>query len=132
MLSTNAATIDAYIAAFPAEVQVRLQQLRETIRKAAPDATETISYGMPAFKQRRVLVYFAAFQRHIGFYPTRSGIAAFQDEISAYRNSKGAVQFPHDKPLPLALVRKMVQFRVKDDLLQSGSSSRVSPVPRAS
>jgi uncharacterized protein YdhG (YjbR/CyaY superfamily) len=108
-------SIDTYIAQFPHDIQTRLEQLRQTIRKAAPHAAETISYGMPAFKQHSVLVYFAAYAKHIGFYPTGSGIAAFQDEIAVYKNSKGAVQFPHDTPLPLALIRKMVQFRVKDD-----------------
>ena len=108
-------TIDAYIAQFPPDIQARLEQVRATIRKAAPQAVETISYGMPAFKQHRVLVYFAAYAKHIGFYPTGSGIAAFQKEISAFKNSKGAVQFPHDRPLPLALIRRMVQYRVKDD-----------------
>jgi uncharacterized protein YdhG (YjbR/CyaY superfamily) len=111
----TAATIDAYIAAFPPDVRTRLEQMRATIRKAAPQAVEMISYGMPAFKQHRVLVYFAGYGKHIGFYPTGSGIAAFQNEISAFKNSKGAVQFPHDRPLPLGLIRKMVQYRVKDD-----------------
>ncbi|MBI3125914.1 MAG: DUF1801 domain-containing protein [Ignavibacteriales bacterium] len=93
-----------------------LESLRQTIRKAAPKAEEVVSYQMPAFKQNSVLVYFAAFKNHIGFYPTSSGIAAFKEEISKYKNSKGAVQFPLDKKLPLGLVTKIVKFRVKEDL----------------
>jgi uncharacterized protein YdhG (YjbR/CyaY superfamily) len=115
MLHDKASDIDEYISAFPADTQKLLEQLRATIRKAAPRAEETISYGMPAFKLHGVLVYFAAYARHIGFYPTGTGIAAFTKELSAYKSSKGAVQFPLDKPLPLALIRKMVQFKVRED-----------------
>ena len=115
MLNNNAADIDEYISTFPAETRKLLQQLRATIRKAAPRAEETISYGMPAFRQHRVLVYFAGYARHIGFYPTGTGIAAFKAELSAYKHSKGAVQFPLDKPLPLALIRRMVQYKVRED-----------------
>ena len=115
MLNNNAADIDEYISTFPAETRKLLQQLRATIRKAAPRAEETISYGMPAFRQHRVLVYFAGYARHIGFYPTGTGIAAFKAELSAYKHSKGAVQFPLGRPLPLALIRKMVLFKVRED-----------------
>ena len=115
MLNNNAADIDEYISTFPAETRKLLQQLRATIRKAAPRAEETISYGMPAFRQHRVLVYFAGYARHIGFYPTGTGIAAFKAELSAFKHSKGAVQFPLDKPLPLALIRRMVQYKVRED-----------------
>ena len=108
--------IDEYISLFPKDVKTMLESLRQTIRKAAPKAEEVISYQMPAFKQNSVLVYFAAFKNHIGFYPTSSGIAAFKEEISKYKNSKGAVQFPLDKKLPLGLVTKIVKFRVKEDL----------------
>ena len=113
---TKFQTIDEYISLFPKDVQILLESMRQTIRKAAPKAEEVISYQMPAFKQNGVLVYFAAFKNHIGFYPTSSGIAAFKEEISKYKNSKGAVQFPLDKKLPLGLITKIVQYRVKEDL----------------
>jgi uncharacterized protein YdhG (YjbR/CyaY superfamily) len=116
MISIKATNIDEYIAAFPKDVQKTLQQLRVTIQKAAPKAEEVISYQMPAFKQNGVLVYFAAYKNHIGFYPTASGIRVFKDEISEYKNSKGAVQFPIDKPLPRALISKIVKFRAKEDM----------------
>lgn len=109
-------SIDEYICLFPKDVQASLETLRQTIRKAAPKAEEVIGYQMPAFKQNSVLVYFAAFKNHIGFYPTSSGIEAFKKEISKYKNSKGAVQFPIDKKLPLGLITKIVKFRVKEDL----------------
>jgi len=112
----KAANTDEYIKGFPEETQKILEQMRATIRKGAPKATEVISYGMPAFKQNGVLVYFAAYENHIGFYPTPSGIEAFKDELSKYKSSKGAVQFPIDKPLPLALITKIVKFRVAKDM----------------
>ncbi|MFY9464442.1 MAG: DUF1801 domain-containing protein [Sediminibacterium sp.] len=107
-------SIDAYIASCPGTVQPLLEQLRTTIRKAVPDAEEVISYGMPAFKQHKVLVYFAAFKNHIGFYPTSSGVAAFRDELVQYKSSKGAIQFPLTQKLPLALITKIVKFRLKE------------------
>ena len=103
---------DEYISVFPEATQKILQQLRNTIKKAAPKAEEVISYNMPAFKQNTVLVYFAGYDNHIGFYPAPSALDAFKKEIAVYKNSKGAVQFPLDAPLPLALVTKMVKFRV--------------------
>ena len=108
--------IDKYIAGFTKEKQKLLKQLRYTIRKAAPKAQETISYGMPAFKQDGMLVYFAAWKDHIGFYPTSSGIKAFKNDLSAFKVSKGTVQFPLDKPIPTGLVTKIVKFRVKENL----------------
>jgi uncharacterized protein YdhG (YjbR/CyaY superfamily) len=109
-------TIDEYIATFPADVQVILEQMRQAIREAAPDATETISYRMPAFKiNGQNLVYFAAFKHHIGFYPVPSGMDAFKQEISSYKQGKGSVQFPLDKPVPLGLVKKIVRFRVAEN-----------------
>ncbi len=104
--------IDEYIASFPEEIQMILEELRQTIRRAAPEAEEVISYAMPAIKQNGVLVYFAAYNKHIGFYPTASGIATFQSALSDYKTSKGAVQFPIGKPLPLNLVADIVKFRV--------------------
>ena len=109
---------EGYFALFPPEIREKLEQLRQTIRKAAPQAKEVISYDMPAFKQHRILVYFAVHKNHIGFYPTSSGILAFSrifDE-AGYKWSKGAVQFPIDKPLPVQLITKIVAFRVEEDL----------------
>ena len=108
-------TIDEYIAQCPAELQGKLQELRATIRAAAPEAHERISYRMPAFAIHGDLVYFAVFKNHIGFYPTGSGVEAFQDELSAYKGSKGSVHFPLDKPIPLELVTRIVKFRVAQD-----------------
>ena len=104
-----------YIAQFPSEIRTQLEELRRTIRQAAPKATEVISYGMPAFKMRKVLVYFAAHTTHIGFYPTSSGIARFASRLAPYKWSKGAVQFPIGTPLPLDLITEMVKFRVAED-----------------
>lgn len=109
-------TIDEYIASFPADIQAKLQEIRATIRAAAPAAEERISYEMPAYYLKGNLVYFAAFTHHIGFYPTASGIAAFQKEIEGYASSKGAVQFPIHKPLPLDLIGRIVRYRVAENL----------------
>lgn len=114
------ATIDEYIASFSEDIQMKLQELRATIRAAAPDAEECISYQMPAYYLKGNLVYFAAFSNHIGFYPTSSGIAAFQKEIEGYASSKGAVQFPINKPLPLELVSKIVRYRAAENLKNAG------------
>ena len=108
-------TIDEYIRQCPRAVQKKLSELRATIRKAAPDATEKISYGMPTFFQKKNLVHFAAFKHHIGFYPAASGVAHFSDELSGYATSKGAVQFPIDEALPFALVTRIVRFRVAEN-----------------
>lgn len=115
MKTTASASIDEYIASFPKETQKLLKQLRATIKKAAPKAEEVISYQMPTYKLNGALVHFAGYEKHIGFYPTPSAIAAFKKDLAAYKSSKGAVQFPLDKPLPLALVTKIVKFRVKED-----------------
>jgi uncharacterized protein YdhG (YjbR/CyaY superfamily) len=109
-------TIDEYIAEFPKEVQYILEKMRKTIQDTAPEAEEAISYGMPTFKLHGNLVHFAAYKNHIGFYPAPSGIEAFKDEISGYKSSKGAVQFPLDEPVPYDLVEKIVIFRVKENL----------------
>jgi uncharacterized protein YdhG (YjbR/CyaY superfamily) len=108
--------VDEYIALFPKEVQEILEKVRQTIRKAAPEAEETIGYGMPAFKLKGNLVYFAAFKKHIGFYPAPRGIEQFKNELSAYKGSKGSAQFPLDKPIPYDLISKIVAFRVKENL----------------
>lgn len=104
---------------YPAEVQKKLDQMRAIIKKAAPKAEEVISYSMPAFKQHGILVYFAAQSKHIGFYPTSSGIREFEHEFSDYKYSKGAVQFPYDKSLPAALITRIVKFRVKEDVAKA-------------
>jgi uncharacterized protein YdhG (YjbR/CyaY superfamily) len=106
-------TIDEYIAGFPPEVQEILQKVRATIHKAAPGAEETIKYRMPTFTLKGNLVYFAAFKDHIGFYPTPRGIDEFKDELSRYKQGKGSIQFPLDKPIPYALISRMVKYRVK-------------------
>jgi uncharacterized protein YdhG (YjbR/CyaY superfamily) len=121
---TTPQNIDEYIEGLPPGVQQTLQKLRQTIREAAPDAEEKISYQMPAFFLNGVLVYFAAYKNHIGFYPTASGIANFREEISAYKNSKGAVQFPIDKPLPIELITRIVKFRVKENLEKAAAQKK--------
>ena len=109
-------TIDEYIETFPKDVQGILQRIRLTIRKAAPEAVETISYQMPTFKLNgKGLVYFAAYENHIGFYPIPSGMKAFEKELSPYKQGKGSVQFPIEKPIPYDLVRKIVVFRAKEN-----------------
>lgn len=110
--------IDDYIDRFPQEVQQLLRKMRQTIKKAAPEAEETISYGIPAFRLNGMLVWFAAFKNHIGFYPHASGIAAFKKELSAYKSARGSVQFPFES-LPLALVGRIVKFRVQEDLAKA-------------
>lgn len=110
-------TIDEYIKFFPEDVQSVLEKMRQTIRKAAPDAVEAISYQMPTFKLNgKNLVHFAAWKNHIGLYPLPSGIDAFQEELSLYKSSKGSIQFPLNKPVPFDLVEKIVIFRVKENL----------------
>ena len=116
-------SIDAYIATFPEDIRALLQALRATIRAAAPEAEEKISYQMPTFFLRGNLVHFAAFKQHIGFYPTPSGIEAFKPELSAYQVSKGAVRFPIDRPLPMELISKIVRFRVAENLDQAAAKS---------
>ncbi|MFZ5942215.1 MAG: iron chaperone [Bacteroidota bacterium] len=111
----TAATVEEYIAGFPEEIRVILETIRTVIRKNAPTAVEGISYGMPAYRQHAVLVYFAAQKKHLGFYPTGSGVAGFADRLGAYKTSKGAIQFPYDKPIPLELIAEMVRFRVNED-----------------
>jgi uncharacterized protein YdhG (YjbR/CyaY superfamily) len=110
-----AKNVDEYLAMFPASVQKTLEQLRKTIKAAAPKADEVISYQMPAFKYLGMLVYFAGYKNHIGFYPVSSAIKAFEKELSKYETSKGTVKFPIDKSLPLGLISKMVKFRVKEN-----------------
>ena len=109
-------TIDEYIAAFPKDVQVILEKFRQAVKEAAPDAEETISYKMPAFKQNGILVWFAAFKNHIGFFPKKSAIEAFKAELSAFELSKGTIRFPLDEPIPFNLVKRIVKFRIKENV----------------
>jgi len=111
--------IDKYITSFPKDIQKILQSLRATIRKAAPDAKESIKYGIITYILNGNLVHFGGFKNHIGFYPAHSGIIAFQKELSEYKGVKGSVQFPLGKPLPLKLIAKIVKFRVKENLMQN-------------
>jgi len=109
-------TIDEYIARFPESVQEILEKIRLTIRKAAPEAEETIKYQMPTFTLNGNLVHFGAFKKHIGFYPVPRGVAGFRDALSAYEGDKGTARFPLDKPMPLDLIRRIVKYRVKKNL----------------
>jgi len=118
-------SIDEYIAAFPDDIQKTLRGLRATIKAAAPDAEERISYQIPTFSLKGNLVHFAAYKSHIGFYPTSSGIRAFKRELAAYELSKGTVRFPIDKPLPLKLISKIVKYRVAENLKNAEIRSRI-------
>ena len=109
-------TVDEYIAAYPKSVQIILEQLRQTIKEAAPHAEETISYQMPAFKQNGVLVWFAAFKNHISFFPKVSAIEAFENQLSSYQTRKGTIQFPINQPIPMSLIKEIVRFRVEENL----------------
>lgn len=117
-------TMDEYIVQFPVEVQDILQKIRFTIKEAAPNAKETISYQMPTFNLYGNLVHFAAHKNHIGFYPTPSGIEVFQNELSTYKSSKGAVQFPLDKPIPYDLIKDIVMFRVTENMTKADSKKK--------
>ena len=109
-------TIDEYIRYFPEEVQVKLERIRKTIKKAAPGAKEVISYQMPAFKLNSVLVYFAAFKDHISFFPTSKPLKVFAEELKEYETSKGTIKFPLDKRIPTGLITKITKFRLKEDI----------------
>ena len=108
-------TVDQYIAAFPADVKKRIQQLRKTIKAAAPKADELISYQMPGYKYFGMLVYFAAYKNHIGFYPGAGGVLEFYKKLSSFKSAKGSVQFPNDRPIPYEVISKIVKFRVKQN-----------------
>jgi uncharacterized protein YdhG (YjbR/CyaY superfamily) len=115
-MNTTIKTIDEYIAQFPKNTQLLLEQIRAVIKKAAPTAEEKISYGIPTFVLHKNLVHFGGFKNHIGFYPGAAGVEAFTKELSAYTFSKGAIQFPIDKPLPVGLITQIVKFRVLQNL----------------
>lgn len=114
---TTPKTIDEYIAGFPPDVQQILEKIRATIKDAAPNAEETISYKMPTFNLNgKYLVYFAAYKKHIGFYPAPIGIEEFREALSTHQAGKGTLQFPLDNPIPFDLIRKIVKFRIKENL----------------
>jgi len=117
-------SIDEYIASFPEDIQNILNDIRATIRAAAPEATEKISYQMPTFFLNGNLVHFAAFKNHVGFYPTPSGIDEFKAELSKYKGGKGSIQFPIDQPVPLDLIAKIVKYRVSENLKKAASKSK--------
>lgn len=112
-------TIDEYILRFPTEIQEILQELRQAIKVAAPEAKEKISYQMPTFYLNGNLVHFAAYKNHIGFYPAPSGIEAFKKELAEYKGAKGSVRFPIDKPLPFDLIKEIVKYRVSENIKKS-------------
>ena len=116
--------IDEYIRQFPSEIQDMLQKIREIVHEAAPEATEKISYQMPTFYMNGNLVHFAAFKKHIGFYPTPSGTEQFRKELSVYKGAKGSVQFPLNQPIPYELIRRIVEFRVAENSVKSKKSSK--------
>lgn len=125
-METQAAprTVDEYIAQFPPEVQQVLERVRQTVREAAPEAVEKISYGMPTFYLQGNLVHFAAYERHIGFYPTPTGIEAFGQELAQYQSGKGSVRFPLDQPIPYDLIRRIVLARVGENLARAEQRRR--------
>ena len=116
---TKFKSVDDYLSVFPPATRAILKELRKVIKEAAPAAEECISYNMPAFRQNGMLVFYAAYKEHIGFYPTGEGIEAFKKELAAYKWSKGAVQFPLDKKLPFSLIKKIVKHRIKVNLEKS-------------
>jgi len=119
-MRTAPATIDEYIAGFPSDVRALLKKVRSTIRKAAPGAEESISYQIPAFRSNGVLVYFAAFKKHISLYPAPRGNAAFKKELADYAGGKGTVRFPLDRPIPFDLIRRIVRFRAEQNAVTAG------------
>ena len=124
-MNTKVTSVDDYILSFPSEIQQRLTQIRALIKERAPDAVESISYGMPAYKTHgKPLVYFAAFAQHIGLYATPSGHSAFSSELSKYKQGKGSVQFPLDEPLPRELIERIVVFRVEENTRKASKSKK--------
>lgn len=121
---TAPTNIDDYIAGFPPDVRAILEKIRETIRAAAPDAEETMSYQMPTFTLKGNLVHFAAFKKHIGFYPVPTGIEEFKSELAGYEGGKGSVKFPLDRPIPFDLISKIVAFRVKENLERAEAKAK--------
>lgn len=130
METSPAQNIDDYITRCPAGVQIVLQELRETIRKAAPEAKETINYMMPTFTLEGNLVHFAAFKNHIGFYPAPSGIDQFRDELSTYELSKGTIRFPLGQPIPFELITRIVKFRVQENLEKAEAKKKAKIIKK--
>jgi uncharacterized protein YdhG (YjbR/CyaY superfamily) len=124
MKQTAPRNIDEYIAGFPDHVQEILEKIRITIRKAAPDAEEAISYQIPTFKLKGNLVFFAAYKKHIGLYPAPRGNEEFKEELASYEGGKGTVRFPLDKPIPFDLIKRIVKFRVKENLARAEAKAR--------
>jgi uncharacterized protein YdhG (YjbR/CyaY superfamily) len=120
----KARDIDGYVSQFPSDVQAILEKVRTTISRAAPEATETISYTMPAFKMRGILVYFAAWEKHIGLYPPISGDKSIEKAIARYAGPKGNLQFPLDEPIPYGLIERIVKLRVKQDLAKAAAARK--------
>ncbi len=118
-MNIKAENTDQYLALFPTAIQERLAILRKAIQEAAPEAQEVISYGMPAYKQQGILVYFAGYKNHIGFYPTGSGVSTFAEELTDYQCSKGTIQFQHDQAIPVELIKRIVQFRINENQLKA-------------
>lgn len=116
--------IDEYIATFDDEIQKILHEVRQTIKEVVPEVEEKISYQMPTFYLKGNLVHFAAFKNHIGFYPAPSGIAAFKEELSQYKGAKGSVQFPLDKPMPLELIKRIVKYRVDENIMKANEKAK--------
>ena len=121
---TNSTNIDEYIGSFPLQVQEILQKIRQTIHQATPEAQETINYAIPTFTLKGNLVHFAAFEKHIGFYPAPSGIERFKEELSTYESAKGSVQFPLDRPIPYDLISTIVKFRVQENLQRAEAKNK--------
>ena len=121
---TKFKSVDDYFSVFPPATKKVLKEMRKIIKGAAPEAEEVISYNMPAFRQNGMLVFYAGYKEHIGFYPTGSGIAAFKDEFAKYKWSKGAVQFPLDEPLPVKLIEKIVKFKLKENLAKEKTKKK--------
>ena len=117
--SNNSFTIDNYIAGYPVKIQQRLMKIRSIVKNHAPEAEEKISYGMPAFTYHGMLIYFAAHTKHIGFYPFTTAVEAFRDELTGYNTSKGTIQFPNDKPLPVKLISQIIEFRVQENRIKA-------------
>lgn len=126
MKTNQPESIDAYIATFPPSLQDRLQAMRAIIAKTAPKASEKISYAMPTFYLNGNLVHFAAFKNHVGLYPGAGGVAEFEAELDAYVHAKGSIQFPHDKPLPTTLIKKIVAFRVKQQEAKAKTTKKAT------
>jgi uncharacterized protein YdhG (YjbR/CyaY superfamily) len=130
-MEPTSSSIDTYISSFPDEVQVILREIRRILRDAAPDAEEAIKYQIPTFVLGENLVHFAAFEKHIGLYPTPSAIERFKDELSGFKSAKGSVQFPLDSPMPYVLIKRIVKFRVDECRAKLSSKTTKKKRPKA-